>query len=272
MTSQILNGLAVTDTASTETASGAAGHGDVPALLLIPGWCGDRTVFDPLLTRSSEDVRAIAVDLPDHGESPGPGSDFGTADVVEALVGLVTEAGLTRVVPVALSHAGWAAIGLRRRLGADVVPGVALLDWMVLGPPPGFLDALAALQSPVWEQVRRSLFDMWTAGVDHREVHAYVGSMGEYGATHWSRAGREVARSFAATPVPLEVLEAMQPCPTLHLYAQPADDAYLRAQQAYAAEHHWFRVQRLSATSHFPTFETPDEMVAALEAFVRRLV
>jgi len=63
MTSQILHRLAFTDTTGTDTASGAAAHGDVPALLLIHGWCGDRTV-DPLLTRSSGDVRAISVDLP----------------------------------------------------------------------------------------------------------------------------------------------------------------------------------------------------------------
>ncbi len=58
------------------------------------------------------------------------------------------------------------------------------------------------------------------------------------------------------------------PCPTLHLYAQPADDAVLAAQLAYGAEHPWFRVHRLAARSHFPMFEVPDEVAAAIEDFL----
>ena len=94
----------------------------------------------------------------------------------------IDRAGLERVVPVALSHAGWAALDLRERLGADRVPGVVLLDWMVLGTPPGFDDALAGLQSPAWADVRAGLFEMWTTGVDVPALDAYVASMGGYGA------------------------------------------------------------------------------------------
>jgi pimeloyl-ACP methyl ester carboxylesterase len=242
-----------------------------PALLFVPGWCGDRSVFDGLVTPAGAHRRAVSVDLPGHGDSPDPGRDFGTTDVVDALVALVADAGLERVVPVGLSHAGWAAIGLRRRLGAERVPGVVLLDWMVLGTPPGFEHALAGLQGPAWADVRHGLQEMWSTGVDVPAVHAYVASMGAYGATHWNRAGREIAASFAASPVPLDVLAALQPCPTLHLYAQPGGDDHLAAQRAYAAEHPWFSVRRVHGASHFPMLETPDEMAAEIEAFVRGL-
>jgi len=50
-------------------------------------------------------------------------------------------------VPLAISHSGWVAIELRRRLGSRM-PVVVLLDWLVLEPPAPFLDALAALQDP----------------------------------------------------------------------------------------------------------------------------
>jgi pimeloyl-ACP methyl ester carboxylesterase len=251
-------------------ASTDAGTGG-PALLFVPGWCGDRSVFDGLLVRAAAHRRAVSVDLPDHGESPAPGADFGSDEVVDALVDLVLDAGLERVVPVGLSHAGWAAIELRRRLGAERVPGVVLLDWMVLGTPPGFADALAGLQGPAWAEVRRELQAMWSTGVDVPALHDYVASMGAYGATHWSRAGREIAASFAAAPVPLDVLAALQPCPTLHLYAQPATDDHLAAQREYAAEHPWFSVCRVDARSHFPMFEVPDQLAAAIEAFTRGL-
>jgi hypothetical protein len=61
------------------------------------------------------------------------------------------------------------------------------------------------------------------------------------------------------------------PPPTLHLYAQPADPEFLDAQRRYAAERGWFRVHRLDARSHFPTFEVPGEESAAVEEFVAEL-
>ncbi|NHA66497.1 alpha/beta fold hydrolase [Phycicoccus flavus] len=241
-----------------------------PALLYVPGWCGDRSVFDGLLERASVHRHAVSVDLPGHGDSPDPG-DYGTAFVVDTLVAEMARTGITRVVPVAMSHAGWAAVELRRRLGPDLVPGVVLLDWMVLGTPPGFEDALAALQGPDWAQVNARLREMWTAGLDLPDLQRYVDAMGDYGRLHWARAGREIAAAFAESPVPLDAIEALQPFPTLHLYAQPADDAALTAQQEYAAQRPWFSVERLDARSHVPMFEVPDVMADRIETFVAGL-
>ncbi|MEU7875812.1 alpha/beta hydrolase [Dactylosporangium sp. NPDC049140] len=245
------------------------GTGD-PALLFLPGWCGDRTVFDPLLPLTARHRRAIAMDLRDHGGSGRTEADFGTAEVVQDAIDLLGQAGVERVVPVGLSHAGWAAIELRRRLGAQRVPGIVLLDWMVLGPPPGFLDALAGLQRPeAWQEVRSELFAMWTSGIDVDALHHYVEGMAGYGFRHWRRAGREIAAAFAAQGTPLAALERLDtPCPTLHLYAQPGDDAVLAAQRGYAADHPWFRVHCLKARSHFPMFEVPQELAAAVEEFL----
>lgn len=244
-----------------------------PALVCIPGWCGDRTVFAPLVAQVAEHRRVLTLDLPDHGESARTEEDFGSTCVVDQTVQVIEDAGLQQVVPVALAHAGWMALELRRRLGPDRVPAIVLVDWMVLGTPPGFLEALGALQSESsWEQVRGGLFSMWTDGVAEPAVHEYVASMAGYGFRHWSRAGREIARGFAAEPVPLAVLERLEiACPTLHLYAQPADEGYLAAQQGYAAAHPWFQVRRLDATSHFPPFEAAGEMAAAIQEFLAPL-
>ena len=251
----------------------AQGYDDVgigdPALLCIPGWCGDRTVFDGLVARASAHRRALCMDLPQHGTRPCTGADLGTADVVSDAVALLDERGVERVVPVALSHAGWAALALRRRLGPVRVPGIVLIDWMVQGAPPPFLEALAGLQHPTaWADVRAGLFAMWTTGLDIPALRDYVAEMDRYGALYWRRAGREIAAAFAAEGSPLAALERLDgSCPTLHVYAQPADDAVLDAQQDYAAAHPWFRVHRLAARSHFPMFEVPDEMAAVIEDF-----
>lgn len=242
-----------------------------PALLLLPGWCGDRSVFDGLARRLSGSRRTLVTDLRGHGALRSQ-DDFTSTDVVDDLVALLAERDVERVVPVALSHAGWLAVELRRRLGAERVPGLVLMDWMVLGTPPGFAEALAGLQGPGWSEVRAGLFGMWTADIDVPALQEYVDAMGTYGRTHWQRAGREIAAAFTAHGAPLDALGKLdRPPATLHLYAQPADDGYLRAQRAYAAGHSWFSAHRLEARSHFPMLEVPEAMADLVEQHALRI-
>lgn len=244
-----------------------------PTVLLLPGWCGDRTVFGPMAETLAAHRRVLVDDLRGHGANAHQTGDFDSATQVDDVIALLDATGVDRVVPVTLSHAGWHGIGLRRRLGAERVPGLVLLDWMVLGPPPGFTDALTGLQDPAaWHDVRAALFGMWTDGVATPAVHDYVGTMAEYGFEHWSRAGREISTSFTGEGTPLDALGRLEtPCPTLHLYAQPADDGYLAAQQDAAAELPWFAVERLDARSHFPMLEVPDVVAGRIDAFVSGL-
>jgi pimeloyl-ACP methyl ester carboxylesterase len=159
---------------------------------------------------------------------------------------------------------------LRERLGA-AVPRLVLLDWIILDPPPPFLDALGGLQSPehsgqVWDALR----GMWVEGMHQPDLLRYVGEdMGSYGFDMRARAGREIAAAYARAGNPLRALAALQPpVPTLHLYAQPDDPGYLAAQQAFAVEHPWFQVRKLAARSHFPMFEVPEVMSTVIDAFV----
>jgi pimeloyl-ACP methyl ester carboxylesterase len=240
-----------------------------PALLFLPGWCGDRTVFDPLSARTRGSARTLAADWRGHGRSQRPDEDFGANDLVADALRVLEQTGVRSAVPVALSHAGWIAIELRRRLGPDRVPGIVLLDWMPLGAPEPFLGALQGLQDPrAWREVRAGLFGMWTAGLDIPALTDYVESMGEYGYDLWSRGGREIAAAFAREAAPVGALERLpEPCPTLHVYSQPEDPGLLAAQEAFAADHPWFQVRRLAARSHFPMFEVPDEVAAEILAF-----
>ena len=227
-------------------------------------------MFDPLLPGLAAHRRVTSVDLPDHGESPAR-DEVTSGDVVDALVATIDALGIDAVVPVGLSHAGWAALELRRRLGPDRVPGVVLLDWMVLGTPPGFAAALAGLQvtrrGPTSAPASAA---MWTDGLDVPALSAYVAAMGDVRRAALAacrprdRRGLRVRTRCRS----LALSRPSEPCPTLHLYAQPAADEVLAAQQEYAATHPWFSVHRLDARSHFPMFEVPDEMVAAIEAFV----
>lgn len=238
--------------------------------LFLPGWCGSRAVFDPLVARCAATHRTIALDWRGHGRSGRPVHDFGMADLVDDAIAVVEASGAGNVVPVALSHAGWVAIELRRRLGARIAK-IALLDWIVLDAPPPFLSALDALQDPArWREAREQLFSMWLDGLEIPALTDYVRrDMGSYPCEMWARAGREISQAYAQAGSPLRALTTLEsPVPVLHLYAQPEDAGYLAAQQAFADAHPWFDVSRLDARSHFPMFEVPGEMATVLEGFV----
>jgi pimeloyl-ACP methyl ester carboxylesterase len=151
------------------------------------------------------------------------------------------------------------------------IPKLVFLDWIILDPPPPFLEALQGLQSPErFQQTREALFTLWTEGVALPELVRFVREgMGSYGFDMWARAGREIAAAYAREGNPLQALEALNPpVPVLHLYAQPGDPGYLQAQHALAASYPWFHVQKLAAHSHFPMFEVPEAMAQAIEEFV----
>ncbi|WNG32283.1 alpha/beta hydrolase [Archangium minus] len=240
-----------------------------PTLLFIPGWCTSRAVFRKLAPWCSTLHRTLVVDLPGHGESSLPGMDFENATVVDILRSVIDASGARQVVPVALSHGGWWALELRRQLGSRI-PALVLLDWLVLEPPPAFLQAVRALQTPQWRQAREGLFSLWLQGVSSPDVIRFVQEdMGSFGEDMWKRAGREVSRAYAQYGSPLRALSALSsPVPTLHLYAQPEDSAWLDAQRSFASSHPWYQVQKLPARSHFPLLELPEEMAARIGRFI----
>lgn len=245
------------------------GQGE-PALLFLPGWCGSRSIFDEFATRSAARRRTLALDWRGHGQSEIPAGDFGASALVDDALAVIEASGAQRVVPVALAHAGWIAIELRRRLGARISK-IVLLDWIILEAPPPFLGALQSLQDPTqWQQTREQLFSMWTHGLDIPELSRYVHEdMGSYGFDMWSRAGREIGSAYAKDPSPLQALATLNPAvPVLHLYAQPDDPGYLAAQQSFGVAHPWFQVRKVQARSHFPLLEAPGEIATAIEQFV----
>lgn len=253
---------------STGVAYDDRGAGD-PALLFLPGWCGPRTLFEPLTARLEGRFRTLAVDWRGHGESAPADNDFGFADLADDALAVIEASGAQRLVPVAASHAGWVAIELRRRLGTQRIPRLVFLDWMVLGAPAPFLDGLDGMMAPATTRaVVDQITAMWIAGLEIPALAAYVASMADVGDAMWARAAREIAAAFDTFASPLNAVAALDPPPpTLHLYAQPPDDDYLDAQHGFAADHPWFEVARLDAASHFPMFEVPDAIAGLLHDF-----
>lgn len=241
-----------------------------PALLFLPGWCVSRKVFADLPRQAATRRRVLALDWRGHGESEAALAPFGSDALVEDAIAVIEASGARAVVPVALSHAGWIAIELRRRLG-DRIAKLVLVDWLVQRPPPPFLRLLEALQSPeTWPTARDLLLSIWLRGVKHAELRSFIPSdMGAYGFEMWARAGREIAAAYRRWGSPLAALSSLEATlPVTHLYSQPDEPDYLAAQRDFADANAWYSVLKLDARSHFPMFEVPQEMSAEIERFV----
>ena len=248
------------------------GEGE-PVLLLMPGWCSTHKMWQKVEPRLAREHRVLTLDWRGHGQSAPHGPDFGTSGLVEDAHAVIDGARVSSVVPVAASHAGWVAIDLRRALGHRVA-GVVLIDWIVGPAPPSFLNALAALQDPQrWRPTVDQMIDDWAAGSDDRVLLSFLEDMRGADAEMWARAGREIDKAYARELSPLDALARLAPSvPVLHLYAQPADDAYLEYQQAYARRRPWFTVRRLPARTHFPQLEAADMVAFAIDDFVAATV
>ncbi len=149
------------------------GQGE-PALLMMPGWCANRTMFKHLAPQCSTHRRTLALDWRGHGQSGPAWGDFSTEGLVEDALAVIKASGAQQIVPVATAHAGWIAIELWRRL-PERISKLVLLDWIILEPPAPFVGALKAFQDPQqWEQAREQLFSLWLEGVDNPEVIHFV--------------------------------------------------------------------------------------------------
>jgi|GEM_PF-262815 len=247
------------------------GEGE-PALLFMPGWCGSRAAFSALLSRCSAYRRGLTLDWRGHGQSEKPPGDFTAEDLLQDALAVIEASGVRDIVPVTLSHAGWVAIELRRRLGRRI-PKLVLVDWITVPAPRPFLDALNGLQSAEsWAQVRDQLFSMWLDGVsDPKVIHYVREDMGTYGFPMWQRAAREITAAYARMSSPIEALASLDAVmPTLHMYSRPNDPAFSEMQQSLARKYPWSYERELKTRSHIATIEAPDQIAAAIEGFVAR--
>jgi pimeloyl-ACP methyl ester carboxylesterase len=75
-------------------------HGAGTPVVLLPGLTFDRRIWGPIMDRIDGSMRAIAIDLPGHGDSPGPFTAF--EEIAGQLHGLLRQ--LKADVPVVVGH------------------------------------------------------------------------------------------------------------------------------------------------------------------------
>jgi pimeloyl-ACP methyl ester carboxylesterase len=249
-------------------------HGDGRvAVLCLPGWCIPRTMFSRFAQELAEraPVRVLALDWRSHGESEQATHDFGAAQLADDAQAVIAASGAGTVVPLAQAHAGWVALELKRRLG-PALPGFVFASWPPFDPPPPFTSALEALQDRKrWEDAREQLLSLWLHQTPSDVAEPLRSEVRRASGDMWARAGREIAAAYAVHGSPLRALKAMgASTPVLHLFAQPRSPELIAAHSAIAAEHPWFHFERVEATSHFPTLETPKLAANAVADFLAR--
>lgn len=248
-----------------------------PALLLLPGWCADRGILTVLAELLGKKRRVINADLLGHNESDRPEGNFEIEDVIREASKLIDSLGINEFITVSVAHAGWIAVELRRRL-VHRLPKMVFLDWIIIEPPPIFFETLEKMQQPEqWQSARDALFVSWSLS-DPSLAKPFHEFMTNYGFDMWSRAGREIGKSYQEFGSALQVLQTLNPAPTVlnlysptqakKLYAQDDDLSYFKAQQSFALNHPWFHFRRLSSKSHLPSVEVTKEVADAIESFI----
>jgi len=245
-----------------------------PALLCLPGFTNDHTIFAPLVERLSTNHRVLVMDWRGRGESQAPDGDFGFAEMAGDAIAVIRDSGAHSVIPIAQGQLPWVGVELRRRLG-ERVPKMVASSWPVIsarGNPlaPRFLGAMEALQDEARSrEAAEQVVTMFVSGAPASVQTQIQSQMLSHGYEMWSRAGREISAVFAREGDPLTALGKLSPpVPVLHVYAQPPAPEYLSTQESFARANPWFSVRRLEAASQFPTLEVPDETAAVIREFV----
>lgn len=239
--------------------------GRAPAVVLIHGWCCDRTYFAPQVEHFARQGRAVvALDLRGHGQSDKPEQAYTMPAFADDVAWVCRQLALVRPVLVGHSMGGTIAFDVAARYPS--LPGaIAMLDSAVILPEAaraGIPKLLEALESPGYaaalkDFLGRALFlptddaarkariiAGMTSAPQHMMVAAYRG-LAEYDAA-------AVAKDLVAPSLYVAGNEASPRCDTARLRALLP--AMLQGQTV--------------GSGHFLQLEVPEQINAMLDRFL----
>jgi pimeloyl-ACP methyl ester carboxylesterase len=237
------------------------GRGE-PAMVLLHGWCCDRSYLAPLQTALAARHRVIAVDLPGHGVNDAPHRDYSVPALTADVAWLCDRLGLDRPVLIGHSLGGAIAVQLAVDRPARVAAAVSLDT--TIGPAPETRQAWAtlvdALATPNFRAAARDaigrLYFLPTDDAARREriidamtaLPHHVMHDGFVGIASW-----DSDAAVAALRVPF-----------LHIARSVGgtDHSHLRriCPPAFTG--------RVVGSGHFITLEVPDQVTAMIQRFM----
>jgi pimeloyl-ACP methyl ester carboxylesterase len=246
-----------------------AGEGEV--LLLLSGWCQDHRLFKTLAPELARTHRVIRLDWRDHGEHREHDGDFTVDDQASDVVAFLDKMNIDRLVPVSTSHGGWANIEVTDRLDVARIPRTVVIDWIQTTPNEDFFRMIDHIQDRTnWENGRGDFFNYWIGDTENQDIVNHVNNeMAKYSFEMWARSGREIGKAYRKWGNPMQRMAALKDKrPITHIYSQPFEPEYAKAQLDFAAGNDWYQPNKLPGRTHFPTLEQPKVVADTIRAFV----
>ncbi len=259
-------------------------EGDGEVVLLLHGMAGSSQTWRSVVRPLARHYRVLAPDLPGHGESAKPRSDYSLGAFAVLLRDLLDELGVTRATIVGHSLGGGVAMQFLYQ-HPDYAQRLVLIGSGGLGPDVGL--TLRLLSAPGAELIMPIIAPRKVLAAGDR-VWSWL-----RGAGIESPRGEEIWRSystFADAPTreaflrtlrsvvdyrgqavsALNRLNTKSELPILAIWGDR--DAIIPVQHAYAAQQARpdIRLEVLTGVGHFPQVERPAEVAELIEDFIAR--
>ena len=256
------------------------GHGEV--LLLLHGMAGSSQTWRSVIRPLSRHYRVVAPDLPGHGQSAKPRSDYSLGAFAVLLRDLLDELGVTRATIIGHSLGGGIAMQFVYQ-HPDYAQRLILIGSGGLGPDVGL--TLRMLSAPGAEFIMPIIAPQKVLAVGER-MWSWLRNVGIE-----SPRGEEIWRSYSSlsdAPTRQAFLRTLrsvvdyrgQAVSALSRLTEKTDvpvmaiwgdrDAIIPVEHAYAAQRARpdIRLEVLPGVGHFPQAERPAEVVELIEDFI----
>ncbi|MEM1182812.1 MAG: alpha/beta hydrolase [Acidobacteriota bacterium] len=240
-------------------------EGGPPRLVFVHGWCGDRTVWDPVLSALGARYPTLRLDLAGHGDSRLGRRRYTMPAFGDDVARCVEAAGPEEVFLIGHSMAGEVIVEAALRLGGRVA-GLIGVDtlWNVSREldPQVIEDTLAPFRrdyrQAAEDYVRAMFLPNSNPAIVHRVVADVLSVPAEVGLGALEEILRHrpaLRRSLLQLKAPVELLNS----------------AAWRSTDAASAERYGLRVHEVRGVGHFSMLERPRAVAAGIEKIVDRL-
>jgi len=236
-----------------------SGKGD-EALIFIHGWtCSSE--FWRGQTAAFSSVPVIAVDLPGHGQSDKPQTDYTMTYFARSIDAVMRDAGVKRTVLIGHSM-GTPIVRQFYRLYPDKTLGLVIVDGALrLLMPPAQMEALSTQLRANYKAAAPQMVDfMLTPVKDEKlksEIRAAMLSTPDYVAIS-AMTGMADSKIYEPDPIKIPVLAIMAKSP----FWAADTESFLRSLAPDLEFHMW------DGVSHYLMMEKPDEFNRTLQAFL----
>ncbi|MEM7049452.1 MAG: alpha/beta fold hydrolase [Acidobacteriota bacterium] len=244
---------------------GVHGEGDT-TLVLIHCWCCDATFWQSTVDRLAGAFRMITVDLAGHGLSGLNRDVFSIEAYGEDVAAVVRAEKVEQPILVGHSMGAFVMIEAARRLGPDRVQGLIAVDSLQNLEREFDQEQMAAyfeaLETDFAAQVQRTVGPYFDPATDRQVVERVAANIGQ--------GPLEVGVSSLQSIITYDAPAALAGTDLdLRLVASPIDPIEHATNRRHTRS---FEAEVLPGVGHWPMFEKPDELAAALARMANDLI